>query len=194
MTEATVALSGVIILAVLGVIVKTLDYVNKSVFPQIKTLAENVADMKTAHALTAQQSDQNTARLNGQSAKIDTLLRTSPVPETGAITTVNAPAADVVNIAPAPEAAPAPAPVASPRVVTIRADSPLSAEEIALGHAALDAAGATPVALPVPATGTAPETVSVPDVIPPAPNNGGIGAGASVSPVGDAAEQGQDGD
>lgn len=62
------------------------------------------AELKSDHALTAQQTDQNTARLNGQSAKIDALLRTSPGPEAAGSTTVNAPAADVVNIAPAADA------------------------------------------------------------------------------------------
>lgn len=121
-----------------------------------------IADLKTAHAennkaiaLTAQQSDQNTARLNGQSAKIDALLRTSPGSEAGAITTANAPAADVVNIAPAADAAPKPtlpatpitgfagiAPTPAPVTVnvTIQPGAALDAVTTAAAHAAIDAA------------------------------------------------------
>ena len=78
MTETTVALSGVLILAVLGVIVKVLDYTNKQIMPQITILIENVNALKTAHALNQQEIQQNTARLNGQSSKIDNLMLAAP--------------------------------------------------------------------------------------------------------------------
>jgi hypothetical protein len=143
MTEANVALIGVIILAVLGIIAKALDYVNKSIFPELKTLFGNVSDLKTANAVTQQQNDQNTARLNGISARTETLMMASPGLSSASVNAgtpgnVTAEAAPAIADAPAPEAL---APIEAPRPihVTISADTPFSASDLAAAHVALDA-------------------------------------------------------
>lgn len=155
MTEATIALDGVIILAALGVVAKTLDYVNKSVFPQIKTLFDNVTALEKSHALNQQQTDQNTARLNGLSARTETLMMASPGTNSASVNVnAGAPGNVIVETAPAPADAPAeapaeapgpaaevPVPVEAPRPihVTISADAPFSASDLAAAHVALDA-------------------------------------------------------
>lgn len=155
MTEASIALTGVLILAVLGVAKMTLDYFNRELFPQLKTLTENISSLRADHAqsqrdiaLAQQQTNQNTARLNGQSAKIDTILLAAPsVPSAPIIiapptNAYFAPPADLPASMPAgvpasTEAATTPAP--RPVNVTINADAPLSAGELLNAHAQLDA-------------------------------------------------------
>jgi len=114
MTEASIALTGVLILAVLGVAKTALDYFNRELFPQLKTLADNINDLKTGHALSQQQIEQNTARLNGQSTKIDTLLLTATAPSAPAASPVFTPPVIVAIPATAVPEAAAPPAVAAP--------------------------------------------------------------------------------
>lgn len=135
----------------LVVVVMALLAAYTKIFPLIAELKTAHAENDKAIALTAQQSDQNTARLNGQSAKIDALQLAAPGPEAAESTTVNAPAADVVNIAPAadtptpalPTTAPTP-PTPAPATVnvTILPGASLDAATTAAAHAAIDAAAA----------------------------------------------------
>jgi hypothetical protein len=80
MTEASITAFGAIALALIGAVGLALNKIHTDVLPRI---AELVADFRSLHeitALTRQQTEQNTARLNGQSAKIDKILLAAPPP------------------------------------------------------------------------------------------------------------------
>ncbi len=121
MTEASIHLAGIIILAVLGVIYLALTYVNKSILPAIgdfrKALAQQALDLqalKGDHALNQQEIKQNTARLNGQSQKIDNLLLAAPAPVSAATTSAAAPIVNTAEPAPSTEAPGEPATLLAP--------------------------------------------------------------------------------
>jgi hypothetical protein len=99
-----------------------------------------IATLYGKHDLTAQITDQNTARLNGQSETIKMLLLNAPPPQ-------SAPAAIAPSIeVPINLPGLASVSVARPINVTVNADAPLSSSELLAAHSALDAqASAGPV-------------------------------------------------
>lgn len=145
MTETSIALCGLLAIAVLGTFVKVVDYINKNVFPSIRTLAENISELKTGHALSQQQIVQNTARLNGQSAKIDTIMLGSPA-EALPVTIAPRSESSLANLTSATNGFVIPSP--RPINVTINADAPMSADELKTAHDKLDAQATGQVQVP----------------------------------------------
>ena len=78
MTQASIATFGLLALAVVAVLASLLTKIHTDVVPGIKVLLQDGKDIRDiaasareTAALAQQQSRENTARLNGQSAKLD---------------------------------------------------------------------------------------------------------------------------
>lgn len=73
MTPETINTLTPTVLAALAALGGALTYINLHVMPQVKDLYTAIRDLHEGHALNTQQIETQTARLNGQSAKIDAL-------------------------------------------------------------------------------------------------------------------------
>ena len=151
MTQASIAAFALVAFAIIAAVASVMTKVHTDIVPGIKALVSDIRDIRAiatdarqTAALAAQQSDNNSLRLNGQSAKIDlvnskvtdvnnSILLATPPPET------TTPPADtvppVVELPPPVVDTPQPRPIN----VTITADAPLNAAVIRAAHAALDA-------------------------------------------------------
>ena len=135
MTPASVTTFGLLIIAVLTALVGVMAFIHTQVMPPLSQLCKDFYELRQSNALSAQVNQQNTLRLNGQSAKIDTLLLATPPP----LMLVTPPAPPMLVDAPALVDAPVlPADPPARVNVTVSADRPLSAAELAAAHAQLD--------------------------------------------------------
>ena len=157
MTQASIAAFALVAFAIIAAVASVMTKVHTDIVPGIKALVSDIRDIRAiatdarqTAALAAQQSDNNSLRLNGQSAKIDlvnskvtdvnnSILLATPPPETTMPTADTMPPAveppPVVELPP-PVVEP---PQQRPINVTITADAPLDAAVIRAAHAALDA-------------------------------------------------------
>ena len=157
MTQASIAAFALVAFAIIAAVASVMTKVHTDIVPGIKALVSDIRDIRAiatdarqTAALAAQQSDNNSLRLNGQSAKIDlvnskvvdvnnSILLATPPPETTMPTADTMPPAveppPVVELPP-PVVEP---PQQRPINVTITADAPLNAAVIRAAHAALDA-------------------------------------------------------
>ena len=170
MTQADIAAFSLVAFAIIAAVASVMTKVHTDIVPGIKALVSDIRDIRAiatdarqTAALAAQQSDQNSQRLNGQSAKIDlvnnkvtqvndsVLLATTPPvvdapPVANPSQSVDAP--PVVNPSQAVDApailfnpVDAPIDVTAPAVVPAPApmDAPHDAPIILAARAALDA-------------------------------------------------------
>ena len=71
MTADNITAFSLIAGAILAAVTLALVKIHTDVMPAIKAILTDIADIRTTALLARQQGEQNTARLNGQSAKID---------------------------------------------------------------------------------------------------------------------------
>ena len=71
MTADNITAFSLITGAILTAVTLALVNIHTDVMPAIKSILTDIADIRTTALLARQQGEQNTARLNGQSAKID---------------------------------------------------------------------------------------------------------------------------
>ena len=164
MTQASIAAFGLLALAVVAVLASLLTKIHTDVVPGIKVLLQDGKDIRDiaasareTAALAQQQSRENTARLNGQSAKLDAvgekvgqvvnaLFLNTPAPAGGP--GVAPPGEVPAVVAPAPAGDPPAPPALPPEVLdTLNA---LSAHTQAMTAAVSALASSTlPPSLPV---------------------------------------------
>ena len=126
MTPASVSTFGVLIIAVLTALVGVMAFIHTQVMPQLIELSKDFYELRQSNALSAQVNQQNTVRLNGQSAKIDTLMLATP---------------SIIMQAPIPVPMPVPMPVETPPAPPVLIDAPIrpaDAAEIAAARAELN--------------------------------------------------------
>lgn len=102
-TTVTIGAFLLIALAILGAVKTLMDKIHTDLMPSILTAVQDINALKQTSALTKQQSDTNTARLNGQSDKIADLQKNA-LPPAAVAALLSAPTPTAPPPAPASEA------------------------------------------------------------------------------------------
>ena len=109
MTADNITAFSLIAGAILAAVTLALVKIHTDVMPAIKAILTDIADIRTTALLARQQGEQNTARLNGQSAKLDAvksaLSQTPSTAPTDPLALLNAFAAGIhqASVSTAPE-------------------------------------------------------------------------------------------